>query len=582
MFSVSLPCCASLFFTISSAIFRKPTFCTNHTSIICIPNNFLYYINRRIFMKATPIKRIVLVISMIIGICFLSTISIASPIAPGNAASSDTTKVKRTPKKKRVPKKKASTTKTESTSSVTSEEDESFWEACLGDCLGSLFASLLGGDDDGEAPTTDYYANEPEIQTQTSTKTTDRDIVLPPLPCSARVAPDGTSNMAGALWDKPGGASTGAVLQTKITAGTEITIVHQYKAMVSKSQEETWVKVEVKGGAAEGWMRISDVTLHGAGSGIKEETTAPKPVITQQQTPMTDSVKPKPTSTQRLQVPSVDSTITESTNTQEQESDAEEESLSELVDKSASVKEQTPPTSPQADVAVIDEMPSESTNEMESMQPEGYRDIGDSRWQLLADFSITQFGNGPLREEYHYEKGDSGGHNLGYSFGGAIKYLPTRILLIDASFGYTFIDGNPQYEYVIGNKTDSPQDSDLSIFNLSIGVGQLYSFAGGKGFFTWNIGPTLYKVNESAKIDMYIDDDLVGDRTEEISVWKLGADVKLEVGGAPIDRLLLAFYTRVSVVPWDSKEEKSLTLDYLGHSSFTYFRIGLSIGTAFY
>ena len=222
-----------------------------------------------------------------------------------------------------------------------------------------------------------------------------------------------------------------------------------------------------------------------------------------------------------------------------------------------------------------------NSSQMESTQPESYRDIKNSRWQLLIDLSIAHFANSPLWEEYHSAPGDTS-YTPGVAIGGAIKFLPLRLLLIDASFGYAIFRGSPQYDYVIGNKTDSPQDSDLKVFNLGIGVGQLYSFAGGRGFFTWSIGPTLYKVNESTKIDMYINDDLVGHRTDEISVWKMGADLKIEIGGAPVDRFLLALYTRVSVVPWESNQEKSLTLDYLGHNSFTYYCIGLSIGTAFY
>ena len=535
-------------------------------------------------MRMIPLKRIVLVLSTIIGISFFFMISSASFSAPGNVASSDTTKAKKTPKKKRVPKKETSTTRTESTSHVESEDEEDFWGRCLGNCLDGLFDSIFefGGDDDeGGETTNDYYGNEPEIVPPTSINKPGREIVLPGLPCSAIVAAQGTSEMAGALWNKPGGISTGAVLQTKLTTGTEITIVHQYKSMLSNNEEETWVKVEVRGGTAEGWMRMSDVALHGSGAKYEESTIAPKPVITQKQTPLTDSAKPKPTSTQWMQVPSADSTTTKSTNTQQQESHAAEKSLSELADDKESVIEKTPPTSSQTDKPIVSEKPSESSNLMESIQIGGYQDIADSRWQFLLDVSIPVFARSALSEEYHYEKGDSS-NNLGYTIGGAIKFLPMRVLLIDASFGYTHIGGAPQFDYVIGNKIDSPQESDLSIFSLGLGAGQLYSFAGGKGFFTWSIGPSLYKVNESAKIDMYIDDDLVGHRTDEISVWKLGADVKIEVGGAPIDRFLLALYTRVSIVPWESKEEKSLTLDYLGHNNFTFFSFGLSIGTAFY
>jgi hypothetical protein len=477
-------------------------------------------------------KWIAVILITIIVTSYLSINSGACPNTASKTASSDTTKTKIKPKKKRVrkPDTPTTTTSTVATSDEESEEDESFIASCLGNCLGSLFDMILSGDDEDE--TEDYSTNQWDSPPQITIRSYGTEHVDVDLPCSAIVSPAGTSSLAGGLWDGPGGISIGAELQTKLTPGTEITVVDQAKTMLSETQEETWVKVKVKESSVEGWMKISDIGLPGSIPEYTQSTSESKPEIIKQQTPLRDSANAKPAYSQ-------------------------------------------------TEEAIASEEPSETIDRTRLVPLPDYRNIRDSRWQLIFGVSTPLFARSAISEEYHkYVKGKSSG--MGFSFDGAIKLQPSDVFLLSGTFSYAHIGGVPQYNYVIGNKIDSPQESDLDILSMGIGAGQLYSFAAGKGFFTWSVGPAFYRVNESAKIDMYVDEILVGQHVDEISDWKIGAALDLEIGGAPVDRFILSFYTGVSIVSWKAKEEKSLTLDFLEHSSFTFFTFGLRIGTAFY
>ena len=547
-----------------------------------------------------------MVITLILSVLFLMPASAAEgPRAATRAASDDTTK---TTKKRRVHKRSATKTKTADTNtnvttSVKSNNDDSFFMSCFEDCLGSLFSGIFfGGDDEEEYPEdTDETVNfiPEDSGYQPLTRQEPEPVVtieLPELPCAAVVNPRGRSSRSAPLYDQPGGTSHGSELLTILTLGTKVTITKKSDIM-----EETWVKVKANSSfdqalsAGEGWMKVTDIDI--PASAYSHADSIPQTAIETTAPSIPDTLMRKPANRTRQDNP-VLSNDTDSQDELSKSLAAAEFSPDPVLSKNRkgvapqdssnesgedSSQQQAPAVSSPSQQEAADDKPSAQTGDSAPARPFGYRDIGNSLWQLSADISIAEFGNSALREEYHHKDEETGEEKApGIAFGISAKFLPARLLLIDASVSHTHINGEPQYDYVLENLIDRPYESDLDITDIRLGGGMFISFASGKGFVSWSAGPTFFRVKESAKIEVFEGSVLVDERTDRISAWKTGADLKIEVGGAPFDKLLLAVYFRASVVPWDAEQEKSLTLDYLDRGNFSYYRIGFSIGTAFY
>lgn len=201
-------------------------------------------------------------------------------------------------------------------------------------------------------------------------------------------------------------------------------------------------------------------------------------------------------------------------------------------------------------------------------------DIATVQWGLLADLSVPVFGNTMLNEEY----------KNGFRVGAESRFFFVHSLQVDLSFGFSHSNGEPQYEYVTPSVRESPVDSDLDIWSIGARAGQLFAFPAGESYFfiSYDIGPVVFNVRESATLELYEGKELTGTRKDKLSEWKLGGDLKIEIGSIVKGKFPLSAHTRFSVIPWDSKEEKSLTLDFLNDNSIYVFNFGVSFGYMFY
>jgi hypothetical protein len=201
-------------------------------------------------------------------------------------------------------------------------------------------------------------------------------------------------------------------------------------------------------------------------------------------------------------------------------------------------------------------------------------DIGDARWEILADLSVPVFPNSMLNEEY----------NSSFRVGAETRFLFVHSIQVDLSFGYSHSNGEPQYDYVTGNVREAPTDSNLDIWSIGARVGQLFAFPTGNNyfFFSYDLGPTVFNVRESATLEVYEGKEMTGTREETLSEWKIGGEVKLEVGSIIKGQFPISFHTRFSVIPWTANEEKSLTLDFLNDNAIYVLNFGLSFGYMFY
>ena len=203
---------------------------------------------------------------------------------------------------------------------------------------------------------------------------------------------------------------------------------------------------------------------------------------------------------------------------------------------------------------------------------------GRPKFIFLAEFSLPLFTNSSLYNEYNSNEDST---KFMYRFGAEVGYFLSKTVNISFSFGYLNADGIPQYDYEASGLLDSPQDSKLRIWNYGLQFGQLFFF-GKEMFFSYGIAPTVFNVNMSSRILEYENDILVGERTDELSRWKVGGEVNVKIGATVAKKVPFSLSVRYSLIPWESYEEKSLTLDYMESNSISIFSFGFSVGYIFF
>jgi hypothetical protein len=201
------------------------------------------------------------------------------------------------------------------------------------------------------------------------------------------------------------------------------------------------------------------------------------------------------------------------------------------------------------------------------------RGIGESRGQVGLAMLYPVFSDQDLRDEY--------GKNA-WRLRVESKFMLTHSIHVGGSLGYLRSSGEPQFNYVGATTIDSPVSSTLEIWDIGAEIGQLLSFAGGKGFFVYGLGPTLFDVREEADIDVIESGLVIDRRTDKLSEWKVGGEIELGIGGLAGDRFPIGAQFRFLIIPWESTEEKSLTLDYLGNEAIIAFSFGMTFGVLFF
>ncbi|MCK5405991.1 MAG: hypothetical protein KAJ37_00995, partial [Candidatus Krumholzibacteria bacterium] len=133
----------------------------------------------------------------------------------------------------------------------------------------------------------------------------------------------------------------------------------------------------------------------------------------------------------------------------------------------------------------------------------------------------------------------------------------------------------------IGAITESPSNSMLEIWSFGVRFGQLYSIYR-RGFILWGVGPAVFNLKESADIAIIENGVVTGERTDELSRWKVGGEFRLEAGRMVGGRVPISANMMLSVFPWDSEQQKSLSFDFTERNSIDFLSIGISVGYNFF
>jgi hypothetical protein len=206
-------------------------------------------------------------------------------------------------------------------------------------------------------------------------------------------------------------------------------------------------------------------------------------------------------------------------------------------------------------------------------EEEPFYDVSRLRWQLLVDFSAPIFADEEINEEY--------GWNL-FRIGAEGRSYFAHSLHLDFFFSYAHSNGDPQFNYEIGAITESPSNSMLDIWSFGVRFGQLYSIRKSPWFILWGVGPAVFNLEESADITIIENGVVTGERTDELSRWKVGGELRFEVGRMIGGRVPVSANMMLSVFPWDSEEQKSLTFDFAEREGIVFFGFGISVGYNFF
>jgi len=194
---------------------------------------------------------------------------------------------------------------------------------------------------------------------------------------------------------------------------------------------------------------------------------------------------------------------------------------------------------------------------------------------LRGDVSWYTFLGQPLWGEYD---------GRGYQIRGMVHMVTPSSFQVGAGVGYARGHGNPTVVYETSSLFDEPLDSDLYILSLELQAGQHILMDDGDSF-AWGIGPTLFKVKESAEIAYTEYEDgqpgRPGIRTDTLTRWVLGFEGRVALLHSLSGKYPIGVVTGFSIIPWDSKQEASLTLDWLDRSYFATYQLGLTWGAFF-
>ncbi len=152
---------------------------------------------------------------------------------------------------------------------------------------------------------------------------------------------------------------------------------------------------------------------------------------------------------------------------------------------------------------------------------------------------------------------------------------------IGAVAGYGTASGDPKFDYRTSQGLDSPQSSSVHVTDFGLRIGDFVPI--GKSQWFWGLGPGGYWVYESANINYEVwqlPGPVVigsGSRTESLSRLRFGGELVTGLlwwtggrGGNDYCGVLV----RTFAIAWASKQEKSLTFDWIGDKT----PVGVEIG----
>lgn len=202
-------------------------------------------------------------------------------------------------------------------------------------------------------------------------------------------------------------------------------------------------------------------------------------------------------------------------------------------------------------------------------EPEPRPAIEPSGKALVVNLAWWRAGPMDVWDEYR----DGG---MRFCVGG--NFLVGRTVSLDLDAAYSWAKGYPQYDYETSTLLESPQRTNIYVFDVGLRIGTLHDFGQEAVFLRWGVGPRLYQVKETADLDVY---DMPGpsnlrQREEALTAWKLGGDAMFSMVFDTQSSVLVGFTVRYFVIPWEGMREKSLTLDYIGRKPIRGFSIGLT------
>jgi hypothetical protein len=176
-----------------------------------------------------------------------------------------------------------------------------------------------------------------------------------------------------------------------------------------------------------------------------------------------------------------------------------------------------------------------------------------------------------------------------YEFGGFMASL-THLWRFGAfasgpSADYGVSNGTPDFDFQTASGIDFPTSSKLQILDFGWRIGQYVRIGSSKMVFHWGLGPTLSLVKQESHM-RYVTIDPgdssvtgFGERDEALSKWRVGGDAAFGLAWRiEHSDLRMGFLVRGFWIPWESEEQKSLTIDFIDHQTIFGINAGVTFG----
>jgi hypothetical protein len=209
-----------------------------------------------------------------------------------------------------------------------------------------------------------------------------------------------------------------------------------------------------------------------------------------------------------------------------------------------------------------------------SITPPIHETFQQPAFQVIGDISATRLAGGDIEGEYN---------KVGFHAGAWTRFAVAGLFQAGAGFTFSRLKGEPETDYESPAELDSPVSSRAQIFGLAATFGQTIWEHSGSAYFSWSVGPAVYRVQEVTELDFEVLEDGLptgetGHRKESRVHYEPGGDIRLGVKGVVRGVVPVGLNGGLSFIHWNPKRLEPTALDHMqGHTLIRYYA-GVSVG----
>ena len=211
---------------------------------------------------------------------------------------------------------------------------------------------------------------------------------------------------------------------------------------------------------------------------------------------------------------------------------------------------------------------------LEPITPPVHETFQQPAFQLIGDISAARLTGGGVEIEYD---------KVGFHAGVWTRFAVESFFQTGVGFTYSRAKGSPKLSFVTSTQRDVPVSSWTDIFEIAVPFGQTIWESHGAAYFSWSVGPAVFRVEEVTDIDFEILEGGLptgetGHRKDKSVHYEPGADIRLGVKGVAGGVVPVGLNAGVSFIHWNPERGKPATLDWIETHTLVRYYAGVSVG----